>query len=193
MSERKSQHSDLTIGGTHPKSMSERPNTHIWPHLVRKALHLHPTSSCQKGAAPTSDHVGTNPSVTSEWLCTHIWSCKTTSHSHIRMALGPRLIIPGNWPGASIPRMEFSSYIWSCRNQSYSHIRMAQHSHLTWKEPNPLTMTEWLSPYIWPWKQPNPFTMSEWLMDSSLPLGGNLDLKNTKLLSEVLKLHFDHF
>ena len=35
----------------------------------------------------------------------------------------------------------------------------------------------------------NPFTMSEGLMDSSLPLGRNLDLENTKLLPEVLKLH----
>ena len=35
----------------------------------------------------------------------------------------------------------------------------------------------------------NPFTMSEWLTDSSLPFGGNLDLENTKLIPEVLKLH----
>ena len=35
----------------------------------------------------------------------------------------------------------------------------------------------------------NPLTISEWLMDLSLPLGGNLDLENTKLLPEVLKLH----
>ena len=35
----------------------------------------------------------------------------------------------------------------------------------------------------------NPLTMSEWLTDSSLPFGGNLDLENTKLLPEVLKLH----
>ena len=35
----------------------------------------------------------------------------------------------------------------------------------------------------------NPLTMSEWLTDSSLPLGRNLDLENTKLLPEVLKLH----
>ena len=35
----------------------------------------------------------------------------------------------------------------------------------------------------------NPLTMSEWLMDSSLPLGGNLNLENTKLLPEVFKLH----
>ena len=35
----------------------------------------------------------------------------------------------------------------------------------------------------------NPFTMSEWLTDLSLPIGGNLDSENTKLLSEVLTLH----
>ena len=35
----------------------------------------------------------------------------------------------------------------------------------------------------------NPLTMSEWLMDSSLPLGRNLDLENTKILPEVLKIH----
>ena len=39
----------------------------------------------------------------------------------------------------------------------------------------------------------NPLTMSEGLMDSSLPLGRNLDLENTKLLPEVLKLLSDHF
>ena len=35
----------------------------------------------------------------------------------------------------------------------------------------------------------NPLTMSEWLRVSSLSLGGNLDLENTKLLPEVLELH----
>ena len=35
----------------------------------------------------------------------------------------------------------------------------------------------------------NPLTMSEWLWDSSLSLGGNLYLENTKLLPEVLELH----
>ena len=35
----------------------------------------------------------------------------------------------------------------------------------------------------------NPLTMTEWLTDSSLPLGGNLELENTKLLPEVLKIH----
>ena len=36
----------------------------------------------------------------------------------------------------------------------------------------------------------NPLTMSEWhSMETSLPLGRNLDLENTNLLPEVLKLH----
>ena len=35
----------------------------------------------------------------------------------------------------------------------------------------------------------NPLTMSKWIWVSSLSLGGNLDLENTKLLPEVLKLH----
>ena len=35
----------------------------------------------------------------------------------------------------------------------------------------------------------NLLTMSKWIMDSSLPLGGNIDLDNTKLLLEVLKLN----
>ena len=48
---------------------------------------------------------------------------------------------------------------------------MAQHLHLTMEGTNPLTMLEWL-------------------MDSSLPLGRNLNLENTKLLPEVLKIHF---
>ena len=34
----------------------------------------------------------------------------------------------------------------------------------------------------------NPLTMSEWLWVSSLSLGGNLDLENTKILPKVLEL-----
>ena len=48
---------------------------------------------------------------------------------------------------------------------------MAQHLHLSMEGTNPLTM-------------------SKWLMESSLPLGRNLDMKNTNLIPEVLKLHF---
>ena len=54
--------------------------------------------------------------------------------------------------------------------ESSHHDRMAQPLYLTMEGTNPLTM-------------------SEWLWDSSLYLGGNLDMENTKLLSEVLELH----
>ena len=47
---------------------------------------------------------------------------------------------------------------------------MAQHLHLTMEGTNPLTMIE----RLW---------------DSSLSLGGNLNLENTKILPEVPKLH----
>ena len=115
-----------------------------WGFLVTDQV---PPFSQRMASALISDQVGTHPSITSEWPCTHIWSCKTTSHSHIRMALSPKLSIPGNWPGASIPRMAFNTYIWSSRNQYYSHIKMAQHSHLTMcKHIAP----EWISTYIRP-------------------------------------------
>ena len=61
------------------------------------------------------------------------------------------------------------------RNQSSHHVRMAQHLHLIMEGTNPLTMSEWH------------------ITDTSLPLGRNLDLENTKLLLEVLKLHSSHF
>ena len=89
------------------------------------------------------------------------------------------LSVPGNWPGASIPRMAIaltsvlldrmaSTHIWHGREQPYHHDRMAQPLYLTYSSEwlwisalisdmegtNPLTMTEWLSPYIWPWKEP---------------------------------------
>ena len=51
---------------------------------------------------------------------------------------------------------------------------MAQHLHLTMEGTNPLTI-------------------SEGLIDSSLPLGRNLDMENTKLLPKVLKLLSGHF
>ena len=85
------------------------------------------------------------------------------------------LSVPGNWPGASIPRMAIaltsvlldkmaSTHIWHGREQPYHHVRMAQPLYLTYSSEwiwilalisdmegtNPLTMTEWLIPYIWP-------------------------------------------
>ena len=112
---------------------SKWPSPYIWPSLVKMALSLRlripgnwPGASIQRMATTLiSDQVGTYPSISSEWPCTYIWSCETTSISHIRMALSPSLSIPCNWPSASIPRMTFSPYIWSYRDQSYSNIIMA--------------------------------------------------------------------
>ena len=56
-------------------------------------------------------------------------------------------------------------------NQSSHHVRRAQHLHLTMEGTNSLTMSE------------------RHITDSSLPLGRNLALENTKLLPEVFKLH----
>ena len=66
--------------------------------------------------------------------------------------------------------IDLSTHICHGRNQSSHHDRMAQPLHMTMEGTNPLTM-------------------SKCLMDLSLALGGNLDLENTKLLPEVLKLH----
>ena len=60
-----------------------------------------------------------------------------------------------------------------------------------WEDP-PTTMSKGLHTYIWTWEDP-PSTMSEGIMDSSLPLGRNLDLENTKLVPEVFKLHPSHW
>ena len=49
-------------------------------------------------------------------------------------------------------------------------------------------MLEGLCTYHRSWEA-QPATMSKRLMDSSLPLGRNLNLENTKILPEVLKLH----
>ena len=58
--------------------------------------------------------------------------------------------------------------------KSSHHDRMAQPLQLTMEGTNPLTMSEWL-----------------WV--SSLSLGGNFNLENTKPLLEVLKLYSGHF
>ena len=64
--------------------MSEMNCTYIRPHHVRKALHLHLASSCQKGVALTSDHVGTHPTITSEWICTdHVGTPPTITSEYL--------------------------------------------------------------------------------------------------------------
>ena len=81
-------------------------------------------------------------------------------------------------------------------NESYHHDRMAQPLNLT-------CSSEWIwilalisdmegieSSHHDRMAQPLHMTcLSEWIWDSSLSLRGNLNLENTKLLPEVLKLH----
>ena len=81
--------------------------------------------------------------------------------------------------------------------ESSHHDRMAQPLHLTcssewiWILSIIFDMEEIESSHHDRMAQPLHLTYSsEWIWDSSLSLGGNLDLENTKLLLEVLKLHF---
>ena len=81
---------------------------------------------------------------------------------------------------------------------------MAQPLHLTIEGTNPFTMSEWLwisalisdmegakSSHHDRMAKPLYLTyLSKWIWISSLSLGGNLDMENTKLLPEVLKLHY---
>ena len=132
------------------------------------------TSIHRMATSLISDQVGTHPSITLEWPCTHIRSCENTSHSHIRMALSPRPSIPGTSPGSSIPIMAISlisdhvgtnptvisewlsTHIWHGRNQSSHHDRMAQPLHLT-------CSSEWLwiSILISVMEGTNPLTMTD--------------------------------
>ena len=82
------------------------------------------------------------------------------------------LSVPGNWPGASIPRMAISltsvllnrmanTHIWHGRNQSSYHDRMAQPLHLTYS-------SEWIwifSTHIWHGRN---WILSPWQNGSAL-------------------------
>ena len=73
--------------------------------------------------------------------------------------------------------------------KSSHHDRMAQPLYLAYS-----SEWLWISALISDMEGTSPLTMSErHIMDSSLPFGRNLDLENTKILLEVLKLHSFHF
>ena len=112
------------------------------PPFLEWQLPLHISYSTEWPAL-ISDMEETNPLTMTEWLNPYIWP------AHQNGSLSPRLSVPSNWPGTSIPRMAFSTHIWHGRNQSYHHDRMAQPLHLTMEGTNPLTMSEWNCTYIW--------------------------------------------
>ena len=155
--------------GTHTSITSEWPCAHIWScktisyNRIRKALNpklsipgTSPGSSIPRMATTLiSDLVGTNPSITSEWPCAHIWSCKTTSYIYLRKALSPRPSIPGNSPGSSIPRMAVALIS--------DHVGT-----------NPIVVSEWLSTHIWhgrnqssPWQNGSALTSNHGRTQSS--------------------------
>ena len=153
--------------------IKERHNTYTWPcgepmlH-AKRLLHLYLINQwLKKGSALISNqpmieerlctyfrHMrGTNPTCMFENVCTHNWSCRNQSYSHIRMAPSPRLSYPVidqvppflEWHSAlnfdhvvtnPIVTLEWlTTYIWHGRNQSSHHDIMAQPLHLPWKEP----------------------------------------------------------
>ena len=61
--------------------------------LVPQSKGISLCNTCWKGSALTSNHVGTNPTIATEWLCTYIWSCRNQSYNHLRMALHLHLIM----------------------------------------------------------------------------------------------------
>ena len=124
------------------------------------------------------DQVGTHPPITSEWPWTHIWSCENTSHSHIRMAVNPRLRFPGNWLGASIlPENGNLEPRWVFLVTDQVPPFQEWHLALTYDHvgTNPIVTSEWISTHIWHVRnqmaQPlhltmegtNPLAMLEWL------------------------------
>ena len=88
------------------------------------------------------------------------------TYNHVRRALHLHLTMGGQTCHHVIKVLHLHP---TMGGLSYHHVGKAHHLYLTMEGTNP--------------------TMSERLLDSSPPLGGNLDLENTKLLAEVLKLH----
>ena len=90
-----------------------------------------------------------------------------TTYHHVRKALHLHLTMGGS---------------------SYHHVRKALHLHLTMGGPTYHHVRKAMHLHL-TMGGTSPTTMSKRHTDSSLPLGRNLDLENTKLLPEVLKPH----
>ena len=119
-----------------------------------------------KGTALTSNHVGTNPIVILEWPSSLGWGFLVTNQVPPFQEWHSALISDHVGTNPTVTSEWLSTHIWHGRNQSSHHDRMAQPLHLTMEGTNPLTILEFLT-------------------DSSLPLGGKLDMENTKLLCTI--------
>ena len=154
-----SQHSYLTWKELNPLTMIEWPtltsdmegtkSSHhermapspILSYLVTDQV---PPFSWRMAVAIISDLVGNKSYTLARMACTHIWHGRNWILSPWQNGPQSQIELPSNRPGAST-LSESSSflYIWPTHQNG-------QHSYLTWEEPNPLSITEWLSPYIWP-------------------------------------------
>ena len=116
--------------------------THIWSCENKSHGHIRMAPSHKLsflGTSPGSfiprmaialiyDHVGTDPTVILEWLSTHIYHGRNQSSHHDRMAQPLHLTCSSEW-------LWFPALIFDMEGT------------------NPLTVTEFLIPYIWPTRQ----------------------------------------
>ena len=81
----------LHLHPTHPRNQS---NMHVWKGstLTSDTCEEPIQHTCSKGLCTYIWHMwGSNPTCMFERACTHIWSSRNQSYSHIRMAPSPRL------------------------------------------------------------------------------------------------------
>ena len=193
------------------------PSTHIWPcgntshNLIRKAQHSHPLTNvekastltlgharnqssmskvsaltsenqCQKGSALIFDHAR-NQSFMPKGLCTYIWQPMSEGRALTSDHVGTNPIVTSEW-------LSVSGWAFLVTNQvppfqEWNSVLISDHVGT-----NPTVTSEWLNTHIWHGRNQSSHH-DRMARVSSFPLGGNLDLENTKLLLEVL--HFGHF
>ena len=109
---------------------------HLWkgPALTIIIMIGHTYYHMWEGPALTSDHVGSNPTIILEWLCTYIWPWKEPI---LPCQKGSALTSDHVGANPAVISEWLCTYIWSCGIQSHNHTRMALHLHLIMWEPIP--------------------------------------------------------
>ena len=177
---RKAQHSHPIMGGTHPRTILERLGTYILPwdeHInhVRMDQHLYITMRW------THHH---------EIRAQHLYLTMGWTHQPCQKG---STLISDHGMNTSTMSEGLYTYIWSCgMNTSHSHIKMALHLHLIMWEHIPQSHQNGSYTYIWPWKEPILSPCQNGSQTHHFPLEAHLNMENTKLLPEVLKLHPSH-